>query len=133
MELQIFDEWNDEKKKIETRNDSHNLYFKQGDIWWCSLGKNIGTESYGKGVRFRRPILVFKKLSKDSCIAIPLSKQSKEGSWFAKISLHNESRWLLLYQVRMINIKRFTIKIGELDKNDFSLVKQKLAQLLELL
>lgn len=55
------DRWNEVKKKLQFR--SRTPYFKQGEIWWVSVGLNLGSESYGKGVMFRRPVLVLKKLS----------------------------------------------------------------------
>jgi mRNA interferase MazF len=50
-----FDQWNIKKQQLEKGVGYRNIYFNQGDVWWCSIGKNIGTESYGKGLDFRRP------------------------------------------------------------------------------
>ncbi len=126
-----YDDWNEKKKLIEQDRRFKGIYFRQGDIWWCHLGKNIGTESYGKGINFRRPVLVFKKLSSESFIAIPLSMQEKHGTWFVEIVLNNEKRWALLHQIKMAHSKRITIKLGELSESDLLKVKEKLAALLE--
>lgn len=45
--LQKYDEWNKEKKKISDIDKK--VFFKEGEIWWCSLGINLGEEVYGKG------------------------------------------------------------------------------------
>ncbi len=127
-----YDEWNEQKKSIAFSEDTSKIYFREGDIWWCSLGLNVGSESFGKGGAFRRPILVIKKLSHDTCIAVPLTSKMKEGSWFAGITLGGENKWAMLYQIRMIHKKRFQRKIGELDDKDIALVKKKLKILLEL-
>lgn len=127
-----FDTWNFEKKKLDESEVSSQIYFREGDIWWCSLGINIGTESNGKGKEFRRPILVIKKLSADMCIALPLTSKKKKGSWFTEISFQGEKRCVLLYQIRMINKKRFQRKMGELDEKELAEVKEKLESLLEL-
>lgn len=37
-----FDGWNEKKKKIG--EDVCNIYFKEREIWWCSIGINIGYE-----------------------------------------------------------------------------------------
>ena len=58
-----FDHWNKSKKKIEVRRDK--FLYKEGDVWWCSVGLNIGTESCGKGGEFRRPVLIIKKTFKE--------------------------------------------------------------------
>ncbi len=108
------------------------MYFKEGQIWWCSLGQNIGSESFGKGENFRRPILIIKKLSADLCIALPLTSKEKIGTWFIDITIHGERKWAMLYQIRTLNKKIFSIKLGELDDIDFDRVKEKLETLLEL-
>lgn len=97
-----------------------------------SLGKNLGTESYGKGETFRRPVLVVKKLNANSCIALPLTSKAKTGSWFIDITFQGEIKTVLLYQMRMIHTKRFQRRLGVLDEKDFGRVKEKLKALLEL-
>lgn len=129
-----FNNWNVRKQEIQFSERTKNIHFKEGEIWWCSVGQNIGSESFGKGEEFRRPILIFRKLSADLCIALPMtSKEKKDGSWFIDITFQNEKSWVLLYQIRTFNKKRFQRKIGELDGKDFSRVKQKLEKLLEFL
>jgi mRNA interferase MazF len=129
--LKPYDRWNEKKKQIATSDKYKRIYFREGDVWWCSLGINVGSEALGKGDNFRRPVLVIKKLSADACIVIPLTSRKKEGSWFVDITLHQEEKTALLYQVRMLHIKRFQRKLGQLDESDFMRVKQKLGQLLE--
>jgi hypothetical protein len=57
--------------------DSSNIYFKERDIWWCYFGSNIGSEQDGKGDRFLRPVLIFRKFTRNTCWVIPLSTQMK--------------------------------------------------------
>ena len=130
-----YNEWNIKKQNIhfkEVKIDEPEMYFKAGDIWWCSLGLNVGSESFGKGENFRRPVLIIKKLSADLCIALPLTSQEKIGTWFIDITFHGEKKWVMLYQIRTLNKKRFYLKISELDDADISKVKEKLETLLEL-
>ena len=128
---ETYDLWNEKKKQVSRIQHPHDFHFRQGDIWWCSLGKNIGTESFGKGEEFRRPILVLKKLSHEACIAIPLSTQSKTGTWFLEFDFQGEKRCALLYQIRMVHSKRFQRLIGQIGEPEMILVKEKLKQLLE--
>ena len=127
---QEYDDWNEIKKKLSQKEEK--FFFKEGDIWWISLGKNLGTESYGKGEIFRRPVLIIKKLNSNSCIVLPLSSKNKTGTWFLDITFQGEIKTVLLYQIRMINTKRFQRRLGVLDDNDFRKVKEKLKVLLEL-
>ncbi|MBP9802884.1 MAG: type II toxin-antitoxin system PemK/MazF family toxin, partial [Candidatus Pacebacteria bacterium] len=127
---QDYDDWNIIKKELSKKEEK--FFFKEGDIWWVSLGKNLGTESYGKGEIFRRPVLIIKKLNSNSCIVLPLTSKNKSGTWFTEITFQNEIKTVLLYQIKMINTKRFQRRLGVLDDNDFKKVKEKLKFLLEL-
>ena len=125
-----FDSWNEQKKKLETIRQR--VLFKEREVWWCAVGLNISNESCGKGITFRRPILVLKKLSGTSCIGIPLSTQKKIGTWFVNISIHDETQYAFLYQIRMFSTNRFQRRLTTLDDKDFLKVKEKLEALLEL-
>ena len=129
--ISLYDEWNERKKDIAFPS-FRNIYFREGDIWWCSLGLNVGRESYGKGKEFRRPILVLKKLSSDICIILPLSSKEKIGTWFIDVTFQEHKRYVLLYQIRMLHTKRFQRKLGQLDEKGMFRVKEKLGKLLEL-
>jgi mRNA-degrading endonuclease toxin of MazEF toxin-antitoxin module len=125
-----FDGWNIQKKVIEDR--SADVLFHASEIWWCSVGINIATESCGKGSNFRRPVLVLRKLSRSSFIGIPLTSQPKTGTWFAEISVHGEPRWALLYQIRMFSTNRLQRRMTTLEAVDMVKIKQNLETLLEL-
>jgi mRNA interferase MazF len=51
-----FNEWNFLKQNLDKKEKT--IFFKERDIWWCSLGLNIGHEENGKNTYFTRPILV---------------------------------------------------------------------------
>ncbi len=69
VDLHTFDDWNDKKKRL---HDSRpNILFKEGQIWWCSLGVNVGEEVLGKGPMYRRPVIVVRKITHNSCVVIP--------------------------------------------------------------
>lgn len=130
--VEDFNNWNIQKQALDESLRTSAIYFKEGDIWWVSLGRNIGTESYGKGEKFKRPVLMIKKLSSGLCIAVPLTTKKKIGSWFVEISIHEEKRWVLLQHIRSIDKKRFWVKIAEVNPVDLLRVKEKLEVLLEL-
>ena len=125
-----FDAWNNIKKNLE--NNKKKFFFKKGEIWWMSVGVNIANESCGKGDTFRRPVLILRKLSGNSFIGLPLSSKEKLGSWFIDISINNQKRYVLLYQIRMFSANRFESRMATLDDVDFKKVKEKLEQLLTL-
>jgi mRNA-degrading endonuclease toxin of MazEF toxin-antitoxin module len=130
MKSENFDQWNVLKKEIHKNN--FKKLFKEWEVRWCSLWQNIRNESFWKWKNYRRPVLVLKKLSSDSCIAIPLSSQYKEWTWFAEYVLHWIRSIALLYQIRMISINRLTVRIWQIDENDFLKIKKRLKSLLNL-
>lgn len=130
--IERYNSWNRKKQSLEDDCRFAKIYFKPGDVWWCSIGLNLGSEALGKGPEFRRPVLVLKKLSSDLCVVLPLTSKSKSGTWFVDVTLHGETRWVMLYQIRTLHKKRFQRKMGQLDDMDFQRVKEKLETLLEL-
>lgn len=62
MSLEKFDLWNSFKKILSVKiseNAEKKILFKEGEIWWASIGYNLGEEVCGKGEKFRRPVIVF--------------------------------------------------------------------------
>ena len=98
--------------------------FKEGELWWCCIGMNVGVEIFGKGKRFARPVLVFKKFNAYSFLGIPLSTQQKQGSWYVPIIHDNKERMAILCQIKTYDSIRLTKRIGTLSDNAFSRVKQ---------
>ena len=125
-----FDAWNTKKKELN--KNKRNLLFKEGEIWWCSLGINIGEEIYGKGGNFRRPVIIFKKLSRNSCIVIPTSTQKREGSWYHYLCVQNKERWVLMNQTRFVSANRLYVRESTLSNDDLDKLKKSVSRLLGL-
>ncbi|MEK7501101.1 MAG: type II toxin-antitoxin system PemK/MazF family toxin [Patescibacteria group bacterium] len=119
--IKLFQEWF--RVKVNLWKKDSRVVFKQRDIWWCSLGVNLGEEMFGKGKKFTRPVLVLRKFTGNSFLGLPLTKQQKQGSWYVEITIHKEKRWVMLNQARILDKKRLTNRIGVLDDNDFQKVK----------
>jgi len=113
------------KLKVLLWNKQSKIVFKQRDIWWCSLGVNLGEEMFGKGKKFTRPVLVFRKFTSNSFLSLPITRQEKQGSWYVEITIHREKRWVMLNQARILDKKRLTNRIGVLDDSDFKKVKER--------
>ena len=109
--------WFEVKKKID-ESDNKIPLFKEGEIWWCMVGENVGIEMGGKGDFFTRPILIFKKLSKDGFLGIPMSTQDKSGTWYVKVKQSGENVTVVLSQTKVFSSRRLYAKIGELDDVD---------------
>lgn len=121
--LEYFKNWF--KVKISLwEKDSTKIIFKQGDIWWCSIGMNIGEEIFGKSEKFTRPVLIYKKFTGNSFLGLPLTTRDKEGTWYIKISLHEKISRVMLNQARILDKKRLVSKMGSLDDTDMKKVKE---------
>ena len=125
-----FDNWNELKKKIEEY--SNDIIIKEWEIWWASIWINIKTESCGKWAEFRRPVLIVKKLSKNTCFVIPLSTKIKTWTWFANYDINWIQYTALLYQLKMLHINRLTKREIKLDNLTFKEIKKRLKFLLNL-
>jgi mRNA interferase MazF len=117
-----FLEWIGLKEKIHNKK-SVPLYFNEGEIWWCAVGENIGIEINGKGKLFSRPVFVYKKLSKDGFLGIPLTTQEKKGSWFIEIDFKDKKNFANLSQIKIFSSSRMYEKIGSLDDKDIIKIK----------
>jgi mRNA interferase MazF len=116
-----FDGWNKLKKYLDSK--SRLIYAHPREIWWCSLGINIGTEINGKNTNFERPVILLKVYNKESLIVLPITTREKDDQFHYKIETQGKIAWVKLTQIRMISSKRLLRKIGSLDKESFSKLK----------
>lgn len=116
-----FDEWN--IQKIDIHENKSRLHFRQGEIWFISIGQNIGYEVYGKGEKFLRPVLVFRKINKNTFLAIPLTSKIKEDRFHCQVNFKDKINSAILTQIKTIDTKRLFYKIGNLNKEEFDNVE----------
>lgn len=130
-----FDEWNEVKKKINT---SRNTGVGVGKIYWVSIGQNVGSEIYGKGENFRRPVLVISKFyipnHINSFLGIPLSSKTKGKSgrmFFKFVDSENKNQVCLISQIRVFDTKRVISNANfSIKKDDFLKVKEKVINII---
>ena len=125
-----FLEWFVFKPKLDSKITQPPLV-EEATFWWAFLGENIGTEISGKGEKFARPCIIYKKFSRYTFMVIPCSTQIKEGSWFVKFVQNNKEQIAVLSQARVIDYRRLHNKIGTLDKADFQRVRSQFLDLLK--
>lgn len=120
--MKRFLEWIGLKEKIHNNNSVAPL-FNEGEIWWCAMGENIGIEINGKGDVFSRPVFVYKKLSKDGFLGIPLSTQIKKGSWYVEIFFQEQKHVVTLSQIRVLSSFRMYDIMGSVEEKDITKIK----------
>lgn len=123
-----FDSWNIQKKKAHAIEERP--MFKEREVWWCSLGVNVGDEQDGKGHSFARPVLVLRKFNRNICIIIPLSTQLKDSQFYYRMHFKGVEQSLLLSQIKLIDVKRFRDKMGEIPFDEMEQIKEKIRALI---
>jgi len=125
-----FDSWNKLKKRLHHKEKI--IEFYQGNIYFMSIGKNIGHEVYGKEELFLRPVLVYKKLTKTTFLGIPLTSQKKEGSFFFQFSYKKDKTSVaMLHQMRVFDIRRSEYLSGKINKNTYKNLEKKVTEFLQ--
>lgn len=121
-----FDAWNGQKKMTEAREIPSTFFYKDREIWWSSLGVNVGFEMDGKNSNFERPILVVKKINQHQFFGIPLTSKDKEGYFYEKVEYSNGGMGTInLSQIRVLSTKRLLRKIGMVKLGGFKRVKDR--------
>ncbi len=124
--IQSFHKWSVLKIKIHCTLTT-SRYFKSRDIWWASLGVNIGSEEDGKNNNFERPVLVLKKFNEYLALIAPLSSKLKENNqYYHKILIRSYNNSVMISQIRIMSVKRLIRKMGRLDPVQFKEVIEKL-------
>jgi len=118
-----FDKWNKEKKRIHTTEE--NRFYKAREIWWCSVGVNVGFEQDGTSGKFQRPVLVLKGFSRQVCWIVPLTTSQKKNPYHIKIGkIEGKESFVITSQLRLIDTKRFTDRLAILDEDKFEEIRK---------
>jgi mRNA interferase MazF len=105
-------------------------YFQEREVWWASLGENIGSEINGKNHRFERPIIIVKKFCNDMMLIVPSTTKLKSGSWYFSYQFEGKELCAALAQLRVISVRRLIRKMGNIDPVTFSELKKALVLLI---
>ena len=115
-----FRKWMAQKETIHNKKPTRT--FKVGELWWCRIGENVGSEICGKGNDYLRPIIIVAKLSKTDLIGVPLTSQGKTGSWYVEFEFRDKLQRAVLVQVENISMYRLHHKMGEVPESDLNKV-----------
>ncbi len=122
-----FSEW------MELKENLHGIgrlpAIKEGEIWWCAMGENVGVEINGKNEVFSRPVLVFKKLSRYGFMGIPLTSQPHEGDWYVSFVFRDKTSVAALAQARVLSVSRLFKRMGTIPNSDLELVREGFSKL----
>ena len=110
-----FIEW--VKIKIRINFLEKDFYFSEGQIWWASVGQNVGIEQNGKNAGFERPILILKKFNNEQFWSLPLSTKVKKNKYNYIFKKEGKEFCISLSQIRVMDKKRL-LRLMEILPND---------------
>ena len=118
-----FDKWNKIKKQRDCCEFLTGPFPKEGVVWMCILGVNIGFEQNGAEKDFERPVLVVKKFNNQMYWVVPLSSKQKEYDFYFNFTDPNGLKVAaVLAQMRLISVKRFVREMYRFDDTLFAKV-----------
>ncbi len=106
------------------------VYFKEREIWWISLGTNIGYEQDGKNKNFERPILVLRKFNKHLFLALPLTTKNKLGPYYYHYAHEGAVYSVMLWQLRTMSCKCLLRKIIMMPQMVFNEIRDRVKKLI---
>jgi uncharacterized protein YifN (PemK superfamily) len=127
-----FNKWNNLKKIFE--KEKREIFVHPREIWWCSLGVNLGAEIDGKNDGFERPVLIMSVYNKETMLVLPLTSKEKNDKFHYKIFVkiknidtgkyEEKSVWVKLTQSRVISNKRLLRKVDVISIENFDKIKE---------
>jgi mRNA interferase MazF len=113
-----FDHWNGVKKALDKREQLPS--FQERQIWWCSIGVNVGFEVYGKGKIYTRPVLVVRKFSKHSFFGVPMTSKRKTQPYHFPTFFKGTEGSAQLAQLKLFDSKRLMDLMGYLPDDQYN-------------
>ena len=124
----IFDVWNKQKKDIDKSHQQ--IFFKERDVFFMRMWKNIRFEQNGKWDNFARPVVIIKKFNNDIFWWVALSTKQKEWIYYYSFDINGVGQCAIISQLRLYDKNRLIRKIGMVSDQEFSELKEKIKSLL---
>ena len=126
-----FDAWNKTKKQVDA--DVREVFGYPREVWWCSLGVNIGSEIDGKNENFERPVIILRVYNKETMLVLPTTGRAKEDKFHLPLEIDGQNPetkerykklvYVKLTQARVISNKRLLRKVDVIGDKDFERIK----------
>ena len=129
--IKDFNKWNNLKKLVNANN--REVFGYPREVWWCSLGVNIGAEVDGKNENFERPVIIMKVYNKETMFVLPTTGKAKEDKFHMPIEIdavdqktgdvYRKTVYIKLTQARVISNKRLIRKVDVINEEDFEKIQ----------
>jgi mRNA-degrading endonuclease toxin of MazEF toxin-antitoxin module len=133
MHKKDFEGWNTLKQNLDNRQNTSVPTIKEREIWWCSIGVNIGDEEDGYNELYNRPVLIVRKFNDRIFWGVAITTKTKADPHYFPIDLKGSKRCVMLSHLRLYDSKRLIShrsKMGKLSPKQFEAVKRALKELL---
>lgn len=124
---QSLDEWNELKKTLDS--NKRLVTFQERQIWWCSVGMNIGSEVYGKNELYSRPVLIVRKFSQRCFFGVPMTSNCEIRPNHFPTFFKGKHGCAKLEQLRYFDSKRLVRLMGYLPDDQYNSIREALADL----
>lgn len=124
-----FEGWGIKKKEIHYSNKTI-PFFNEREVWWCSLGINIGQEQDGKNNDYQRPVLILRKFNKDVLWIMSISSKVKNNPYNFAVKNDRGNQTVILTQLRLVSSRRLIKKMRTISEDEFKKIKEQLRNLI---
>ena len=113
-----FDRWNGKKKVLDLKINGAHCHKRE--IWWCSIGVNVGSEQHSQTGDFGRPVVVVRQFTKDIFLGVPLTTKIMNLPFRVRFTLGEVENDALILQMRVYDRKRLVRQIGIMPSDSFA-------------
>ncbi len=113
-----FDRWNKRKKRIDSTTNSPHCH--EREVWWCTIGVNVGSEQHSQTGDFSRPVIVLRQFTEDMFWGIPLTTKLVNRPFRVRFILKGTENDALILQMRAFDRKRLVRQIGVVPHDVFA-------------
>jgi len=125
LHVKDHDGWNILKKKIDSLPSPRTVYFYQREVWYCSIGHNVGHEEDGKIPDYSRPVVIIKKCGPNLFIGIPLTTKVKNVRYYYPVgNINKRPAMAMIAQLKLYSSKRLINKIDTMPELLFRQLKK---------
>ena len=117
--------------KGKIHNESDRPFYHEREVWWCSVGLNVGFETDGKGNSYARPVLIIKDFNHATFWCLPVTTRIKKSMYHINIDINDSiPQQVVLSQLRVLDAKRLEERMGIIDEKIFCEIKAAITRFL---
>lgn len=122
-----YSQWHELKQAVNDRPPIQSYH--EREVWWCSIGENVGYEEDGKNELFERPILVVKKFNGELFLGVSLTTKRRDNKYYHPIKIGELPGSVMVSQLRVLSSRRLSRRLERLGKVRFADICEKLSSL----